>query len=308
MKWSKSTPPALTVESGAVVEFDTIDGSNGQIQADSTIEAIKTFQIPLVNPVFGPIYVQDAQPGDALEIEVLELRTADWGWTAIVPGFGLLADEFSEPGLKLWKLPTDPDATYVAFKEGIHIPLAPFMGEMGVAPGEDGEFSTIPPYATGGNLDCRHLTVGTRLYLPVKTPGALFSCGDGHAAQGDGETCGTGIETPMHARLRLTVRKNHDWVRSPHYQTVAQKPAPGFEHKGDYAAMGIGPDILEATKDAARGLIEWLQDTHGLERTEAYMLVSVAADLKLVEVVDMPNYAVAASIPLNIFVGKTESS
>lgn len=148
--------------------------------------------------------------------------------------------------------------------------------------------------------------VGSRLFLPVKTPGALFSCGDGHAAQGDGETCGTAIETPMKATLRLTVHKDHSWVKSPHYHcpppVLSVASVPKFGDRSCYAAMGVDSDLLEATRKAVRGIIEYLiHTTKDLSREEAYMLASVAVDLKLVEVVDMPNFAVAASLPLCIF-------
>ena len=170
---------------------------------------------------------------------------------------------------------------------------------MGVAPAEEGEHSTIPPYVTGGNIDCRHLTVGSSLYLPVKVAGALFSCGDGHAAQGDGEVCGSAVETPMKATISLTVEKNMPWVKSPHY---VSPPSRAEElAMGEYAAMGIHADLLEATKEATRGLVAWIEAEKGLSRTDAYLLASVAANLKIVEAVDMPNYAVSCSIPLSIF-------
>ena len=142
-KWSKAIPPALTVDSGATVTFDAIDGSNGQITKSSTMDAVSKFDVNLANPVFGPVYVNGAEPGDALEIEILNLETADWGWTAIAPGFGLLTDEFPGPQLKIWQLSRFEDRPYAVFKEGIRIPTRPFLGEMGVAPGSDGEFSTI---------------------------------------------------------------------------------------------------------------------------------------------------------------------
>ena len=241
LKWSKAIAPVLKVDSGVIITFDALDASNGQITESSSAEAILKFDIALADPVFGPVYVNGAEPGDALEVEVLDLNPGHWGWTSIVPGFGLLADEFHEPQMKIWQLSSDKP--YALFKEGIQIPLRPFLGEMGVAPEADGEFSTIPPLNTGGNIDCRHLTVGSKMFLPIQTPGALFSCGDGHAAQGDGEVCGTAIETAMRATLRLTVRKNHDWVASPHYFCPPLTPIAGFEDRGSYAALGVcSPD------------------------------------------------------------------
>lgn len=299
LKWSKAISPVLRVDSGSIVTFDAVDASNGQVSKSTVAQDILKFDIELADPVFGPVYVNGAEPGDALEVEILDLKPADWGWSAVMPGFGLLADEFPDAAIKIWDLPADKP--YATFKEGIRIPLRPFLGEMGVAPEADGEFSTIPPLNTGGNIDCRHLTVGSKLFLPVKTAGALFSCGDGHAAQGDGEVCGTAIETAMHATLRLTVRKNHDWVASPHYFSAPLPPLAGFEDRGSYAALGINANLLEATRDALRGVINYLVSTKGLTRVEAYMLASVAVDLKLAEVVDMPNFAVAATLPLSIF-------
>ncbi|KAJ9203729.1 hypothetical protein DTO164E3_30 [Paecilomyces variotii] len=298
-KWSKDEPPVLTISSGDTVTFDTIDGSNGQIVEDSAISAIDSFDISLADPVFGPVFIRDAEPGDALKIEILDLQTANWGWTAIMPGFGLLANEFPDAHLKIWKL--DQDTGFAKFNDNIRIPLRPFLGTMGLAAGVEGEFSTIPPTDVGGNMDCRELTAGTTLYLPVQTPGALFSCGDGHAAQGHGEVCGTAIETPMRATLRFTVCKDHSWVTSPHFQTAPQAAAtPSVADKGRYAVMGIDADLLEAAKKAVRNTIQWLTATKGLSRSEAYMLASVAGDLQIAEVVDLNN-AVTMSLPLNIF-------
>ena len=149
--------------------------------------------------------------------------------------------------------------------------------------------------------------MGSTLYLPVKVAGALFSCGDGHAAQGDGEVCGTAIETSMNATVRLTVEKNKPWVVSPHYITstdvkVQAEGSQGRAEKGYYAALGIDADLREASRKALRGLIAWLVGEKGLTQEEAYMLASVAADLKIAEAVDMPNYAVACSLPLSVFV------
>ena len=227
------------------------------------------------------------------------------GWTAILPGFGLLSDEFPTGQLKIWDL-TTIDKGYALFKKGIRVPTRPFLGVMGVAPPTDGEFDTIPPYHWGGNIDCKHVTEGSSLYLPVQTAGALFSCGDGHAAQGDGEVCGTAIETPMTARLRLTIEKAKPWVQSPHYLT-APTSAQTAQRGQEYAAVGIDADLREAARKGLRSAIDWLQGEKGLSREEAYMLCSVVADLKIVEAVDMPHYAVACAVPLGIFVDEEEA-
>ncbi|KAJ3021048.1 UNVERIFIED_CONTAM: hypothetical protein HDU68_009847 [Siphonaria sp. JEL0065] len=248
-------------------------------------------------------------------VDFISLEPASYGWTAIIPGFGLLSSEFPEPQLKIWDLETHLKEGYTIFRhasatqEGIRIPIKPFLGVVGVAPEQKGEFSTVPPYETGGNIDCKHVTQGSKLFLPVKVAGALVSCGDGHAAQGEGEVCGTALETPMTATVKLTLRKDMPWVKSPHYLTnPATSPSsyiPGgvFQPKGEYAALGIDPDLLEASKKALRGLLDWLMDVKGLTRVDAYLLASVVSDLKIVEAVDMPHFAVACSIPLNIFFG-----
>lgn len=241
-----------------------------------------------------------------LAVEFLMLEPGAHGWTFVLPGFGLLADEFADPQLKVWDLVAHREEGYAVFKDGIHVPLRPFLGVVGVALAATGDHSTIPPYATGGNIDCKHITAGSTLFLPVEVPGALFSCGDGHAAQGDGEVCGTAIETTMKATIKLTVQKNKPWVKSPHFQTTGVDNAASVlgRNKGEYTTLGIDADLLEATRKAVRGEIDWLVAEKHLTRNEAYMLLSVAGDLRVAEIVDMPNHAVACSIPLNIFVGK----
>lgn len=300
LKWSKNIAPVLSVSSGETVTFDAIDSSNGQIGKTSETPIIPSLDFSLVNPVFGPVYVRDAQPGDVLKIEVVDLETADWGWSAIIPGFGLLADEFRDPALTIWHL--DKEKGYASFNDRIRVPMRPFLGCMGVAPASDEELSTIPPTVGGGNLDCRELSVGSTVYLPVLTQGALFSCGDGHAAQGHGEVCGSAIETPLKATLRFEVCKNQQWVTAPQYQTPPSPQLPrSIPDRGTYAAMGIDPDLLEATKMAVRNLIHWLVATKGLSAMESYILASVVGDLQIAEAVNMPNYEVAMSIPLGIF-------
>ncbi len=295
LRWDNSIPPIHHVASGAVIEFDLLDAANGQIGPDATVAAIETLDFGQVDQVNGPIFVTGAEPGDTLQIDLLDLQPADWGWTAIIPGFGLLADEFTTPALKIWRLSNG----WADFAPGIRIPLAPFCGEIGLAPGAAGALSTIPPYRHGGNMDTKHLTSGATLYLPVEAPGALFSLGDGHAAQGDGEVCGTAIETPMRATVRLTVRKDLS-INAPQFQTGGPL-TPHTNTAPYYATDGIGPDLLEAARDAIRHMITHLQRAYGLSRADAYMLCSVAVDLKLAEVVDAPNWVVSAFLPLSIF-------
>ncbi|OAL28724.1 hypothetical protein AYO22_02589 [Fonsecaea multimorphosa] len=300
-KWSKKIPPVLTVRSGAELTFSMLDGLNNQITPANACSIGAKVDFSQADPAFGPVAVEGAEPGDTLRIDILELTPATYGWTCILPGFGLLQDEFPDPHVEIWDLSEIATKRHVVFRPGIQVPVNPFLGVMGVAPPDDQDYSTIPPHHFGGNIDCKHVTVGASLFLPVQAPGALFSCGDGHVAQGDGEVCGTAIETPMTARLRLTVEKGKPWVKSPNYVTrpqLADTEARGQE----YAVVGIDADLHEATRKAVRGAIEWLVAEKSLTRVEAYMLCSIVGDLKILEAVDMPHYAVAMAVPLNIFV------
>jgi acetamidase/formamidase len=326
LKWSKNIPPVLTVASGTELVFSLRDGLNNQITPATTTADLENVDFAQADPAFGPVAVEGAEPGDVLRVEVLSLKTAAYGWTAIFPTFGLLSDDFGdEVHLKIWDLAGIREKGYVEFKPGVRVPADPFLGVMGVAPALEGDFGMIPPYDWGGNIDCRHVTVGSTLFLPVQVPGALFSCGDGHASQGDGEVCGTAIETPMTARLRLTLDKGpKPWVRSPHYLTrpcqqptstsasrsssstdkeaAAEQVTPPPPRGQEYAVLGIDADLREAARKALRSAIEWLVGEKGLTKVEAYMLCSVVADLKIAEAVDMPHYAVACAVPLSIFV------
>jgi acetamidase/formamidase len=295
LAWDHSIPPIARIDSGALVEFDCLDASCGQIGPDATVETIHSLDFTRVDQVNGPIYVEDAEPGDTLEVEFVDFQPADWGWTALIPGFGLLADDFVVPALKIWQLSDG----WAEFAPGIRIPLEPFCGEVGLAPSAEGALSTIPPYRHGGNLDTKHLTRGARLYLPVEVAGALFSMGDGHGAQGDGEVCGTAIETPMRAIVRLTVHKDRP-VAEPQFRTAGPL-SQRLNIAAYHATEGIGPDIREAARQAVRHMIDYLTREYGMSAVNAYMLCSVAVDLKLCEVVDMPNYVVGAFLPTSIF-------
>ncbi len=295
LAWDNSIEPVARIDSGGTVEFDLLDAAGGQIGPDSTVETIRTLDFGRVDQVNGPVYVEGAAPGDTLQVEFLDLQPANWGWTALIPGFGLLADLFPEPALRIWRLADG----WAEFAPGIRIPLEPFCGEVGLAPGASGALSTIPPYRHGGNMDTRHLTKGATLYLPVEAEGALFSMGDGHAAQGDGEVCGTAIETPMRATVRLTVRKGLS-IPQPQFLTAGPL-APRTNTAPYYATDGIAPDLLEAARLAVLHMIEHLERTYGLSRPDAYMLCSVAVDLKICEVVDAPNWLIGAFLPQSIF-------
>ena len=295
LAWDHDVEPVLRVGSGDEIEFDALDTSCGQITAASTVADIATLDFSRVDQVCGPVYVDGAQPGDTLQVELLDFTPGDWGWTASIPGFGLLADDFPDPALRITRLA----AGMAEFLTGIGIPLAPFCGELGVAPAGEAR-STIPPTELGGNMDTRHLTAGSVLWLPVAVAGALFSLGDGHAAQGDGEVCGTAIETPMRARVRLSVRRDIQ-VSAPEFRTAGPLGA-STNTAGWYATDGVGPDLMIAARDAVRRMIDRLGVEHGLAAMEAYLLMSVAGDLRISEIVDQPNWIVTAYCPRSIFV------
>jgi acetamidase/formamidase len=296
LAWDPAIPPIETVRGGAEVEFDLLDASGGQLTSSSTVADIATLDFDRVDQVNGPIAVEGAEPGDVLQVDLLEFEPADWGWTASIPGFGLLADDFAEPAYRVTSIPGIGGRA--EFLPGIRLPVNPFCGELGVAP-ETGPLSTIPPDLHGGNMDTRHLTAGATLFLPVFHAGARFSIGDGHAAQGDGEVCGTAIETPMRALVRLSVRKDLA-IQAPEFLTPAGASAETPVGRR-YATDGIGPDLMTAARDALRRMIEWMGREHGLEPMQAYLLCSVTIDLRISEIVDVPNFVVTAHCPLSIF-------
>ena len=294
LAWDSSIEPVLRVRSGDEIEFDALDASCGQITTSSTAADLATLDFARVDQVCGPVYLEGAEPGDTLQVELLDFSPGDWGWTANIPGFGLLADVFPDAALRITRL-TDGTAEFLP---GIRIPLAPFCGELGVAPAGEPR-STIPPTELGGNMDTRHLTAGSTLWLPVAVPGALFSLGDGHAAQGDGEVCGTAIETSMRARVRLTLRKDVR-VTAPEFRTDGPI-GRSTNTAGWYAADGVGPDLMTAARDATLRMIDRLGVEHGLTAVDAYLLLSVAGDLRISEIVDQPNWIVTVYCPRSIF-------
>jgi acetamidase/formamidase len=295
--WDNSLEPALELESGETVELHVRDASDEQINASSGVEDVTRLDFDHVNPVSGPVFVKGAKPGDVLEVELLEFRPPDWGWTAIIPGFGLLADEFPEPWLRISRV--DAERERVVWSDGISLPYRPFPGTIGVAPAERGAHPILPPSRWGGNLDTKHLRAGSTLYLPVGVEGALFSLGDTHAAQGDGEVCGTAIETAMDVTVRLSVRRDFA-VEAPQYR-LPEGALAATERSAYHVCTGVGPDLMGALKHAVRATVRRLEERHGLGREEAYALCSVAVDLRVHEVVDAPHWVVGAFLPDDIF-------
>ena len=292
--WDNSLAPRLRIQSGDTVAFETRDAGDGNFPLGATTDALLTYEFR-GHPLTGPVLVEDAKPGDVLQVDVLEVRPAAHGWTAILPGFGLLPEDFPDPYLRTWDL---TQGAHAALGDRIRVPLDPFCGVMGLAISEPGEHSTMPPRRTGGNIDIKQVVAGSSLYLPVEVDGALFSVGDAHAAQGDGEVCVSAIEMGSTTTLRLTVRKDLA-LAEPQFST------PGIRGRGSagaaYVTTAHGPDLMTNTKQAIRYMIDHLEHEYGLSRQDAYCLASVAVDLKISQVVDAPNWIVSAFLPMDIF-------
>ncbi|MEQ8524927.1 MAG: acetamidase/formamidase family protein [Gracilimonas sp.] len=287
-RWSSAIEPVLTVPSGSVIKVGTEEASDQQLDINSTLEDLANLSFDPIHPLTGPVYVENAEPGDVLKVTLHKIEMGDWGWTAIVPGFGFLADEFTDPYLKTFELGKDKKTA--KFSENIEIPLKPFPGVMGVAPDTEEMLSTIPPRENGGNMDDPNITEGSVVYFPVLVEGALFSIGDTHAAQGHGEVCGTAIEAPMNIIYEVEVIKGGRTISEPQYETDEY-----------YAVTAFATTIDEAAKKATRYMIDFLEKEKGMNRQDAYALCSLAGDLKIAEVVDVPHMLVSMHMPKSIF-------
>ena len=296
--WDKDNQPVVMARPGETIEFHPVDSSGGQLTPKSTVADIAALDFAKVNPVAGPVHIDGARPGDAIKVTLLDFAPSGWGWTANIPGFGLLADHFKDPALHIWtydKIALTP----AAYGPGGKVPLKPFCGTIGLAPAEPGLHSIVPPRRVGGNMDIRDLAAGTILYLPVEVPGGLFSVGDTHATQGDGEVCGTAIESPCSLAARFDLVKGAN-LKFPRFTTPGPV-ARHMDHMGYEATTGIGPDLMAATRAALKGMIELLSARHKMSEVDAYMLCSVAGDLRISEVVDIPNWVVSFYFPRCVF-------
>ncbi len=288
-KWSQTIPPILTVDSGAVIDAFLVEASGGLVTTESTADDIAS--IAAASPfhaLTGPVYVRDAEPGDVLAVTLHTIEVQDWGWSAVFPGFGFLADEFDEPFMKIFEF--EPGDTEADFGNGITIPFRPFPGVMGVAPATDSLLSTIPPRANGGNMDDKDLVEGTTAYFPVFVDGALFSLGDPHVVQGDGEVSGTAIEGSLRTVYEINLIKGGRDIPSPQYESA--------DH---YSVTGYGVTIDDAARMATRAMIDYIVSETDLTRTEAYVFASLSADLKIAETVDIPHMLVTMRIPKDLF-------
>jgi acetamidase/formamidase len=295
--WDVGHEPVLEIESGDTVVVWTRDVSDNQIGPDSDASVVPGLDWDRFYPLAGPIVVSGAQPGDTLAVEVLDIHTQGWGWSAILPGLGLLPDDFPDAYLRIFDI-SNGGVAYM--REDIVIPLAPFFGTMGVCAAGASAVPVMPPGTFGGNMDTRQLVRGSTLYLPVQVDGALFSCGDAHGCQGDGEVCVTGLEAPMYAALRFTLEKGRA-LASPQYRTPAPL-TPRVDLAPFYGTTGVGPDLYVAAQDATRAMVDHIASTYGLGREDAYVLSSLCVDLKISEIVDAGQYIVSALLPEAVFV------
>lgn len=346
-RWHPDIAPILKVENGDAVTLETRDALDGLIQPGSTSADIQLLDLERVHPLTGPVFISGAQPGDLLEVKILDIVPESFGFTFLLPGSGLLRDFFPDPFLVQWEI-KDNFATSSQLP-GVRIPGNPFMGVIGVAPSrallkrttaterklvEDGAkallpsvksavpdmapiahqgLRTIPPRENGGNLDIKQLTRETTLFLPVFTEGALFSAGDAHFAQGDSESCGTAIEVGATLTVQFHVRKEAAMdgsVRGLQFECWDKTDFSRGKSRKYHATIGIssGPDghiepgdLSLAARNATLGMIDFLVARYGFTREQAYVLTSVAVDLRISEVVNLPNVVVSAFLPLDIF-------
>ena len=296
--WSRDNPPALIVAPGDTVEVEVVDSAGGEINPDTTAGELSNLDRSKFVPLTGPLTVEGAQPGDALEITFLDFVTSGWGWSAVTTRYGILADQFPEPLLKIWQY--DRAWSHPAmFSDIAKVPLKPFPGTIGLARAEQGIHPSLPPYHTGGNLDVRDLSIGTALLLPVEVPGGLLSIGDTHAAQGQGELAGTALESPMSVVLKIELVRNAR-LHGPQFTT----PGPVVRHLdelGYHVTCGLGSDLMEAARMAASQMIELLVRTHHVAPIDAYLLCSVCGDLVISELVNRPTHVVSLYFPRLVF-------
>lgn len=285
-KWSPTLKPIIEIDQDEEIEITVPDSSTMQIKENWTTDDLGKLDNSRLDAAVGPIYIRGAEPGDLLQVEILNIRTGRWGWSAILSDFGLLKGEFDEK-LVMWDIIDGIVTTKDGFLKGVKIPSKPFLGIIGTAPRTD-EYTMIPPQNFGGNMDNRLLTEGSTVFLPVNQRGAMLSVSDPHASQGDGEICGTAIETSATVRLKTKVIKNSS-ISFP-------RALSRYSENGEkIVAMGISEDLHDAAVKAVRNIFEECSK-YGFSNEESYVLMSVAGDLRISEIVDEPNFVVSATL------------
>jgi acetamidase/formamidase len=289
-RWNHALPPRLTIAPGDTVHMSCLDASGGQVKPTSTLDEYLAIDRGRIHALTGPIFIEGAEPGDVLEIKVVQVEHRGWGWTSVIPGLGFLKEQFSEPYLFHWALDREVSRSLGTAV----VPLRPFCGVMGVAPAEAGEFRTRPPGPFGGNMDVRELCTGATLYLPVLHPGALFSAGDAHAAQGDGEVCINGIECPADVALRFRLHRQQP-LAGPLLES-AESLSPDAPADA-WIVVESDADPLQAARAATLRMIDLLVAKWSFAPIEAYLLCSVAMKLRMSQVVNEPMITVSAAMP-----------
>src|SRR5205814_5279411 len=347
-RWHPDIAPILHVDPGDEVILETRDALDGQLTPDSRSADAGSVNLNVVHPLTGPVYVNGAEPGDLLEIKILEVEPASFGFTVQIPGFGFLREQFPDPFIVRWRIANG--AAESADLPGVRIQGAPFPGTIGLAPSRalmqvitkrekelldrggmvlppdptdavpaDSRLAaealrTVPPRETAGNVDIKQLCAGTTMLIPVQVEGALFSVGDAHFAQGDGEICGTAIEMQSVFHAQFFVRKGEASRRGQndvayYRDTYVQAPEIAVPRRF-YATTGMSiekgglnqsENATLAARNAMLNMIDHLTE-RGYSRQQAYAICSVAVDLKISELVDVPNFVVSAVLPLDIFV------
>lgn len=288
-RWNRRLAPRLHIAPGDTVHLECVDSSGSQVHPGMVLADFLKIDRNRIHALTGPIYVEGAEARDALQIDVLEVAHKGWGWSSIVSGLGFLKERFTEPYLFHWQL----EGCVSKSLAPAVVPLRPFCGVMGVAPAEDGEFRTRPPGIFGGNMDVRELCSGSTLYLPVLNPGALFSAGDAHAAQGDGEVCINGIECPAAVTLRFQLHKS-----CPLAGPVLESAVRAREsEESAWVVVESATDAAAAARAATSRMIDLLAKGWGFSEIHAYLLCSVAMSLRLSQVVNEPMFTVSAHLP-----------
>jgi acetamidase/formamidase len=291
-RWNRHLPPRLHIAPGDTVHLDCVDSSGSQVHPAMTLADFLNIDRGRIHALTGPIFVEGAEPGDVLQIDILEVAHKGWGWSSVINGLGFLKERFTEPYLFHWQLENSESRSLAPAV----VPLRPFCGVMGVATTEDGEFRTRPPGIFGGNMDVRELSNGSTLYLPVLNTGALFSAGDAHAAQGDGEVSINGIECPANATLRFHLHK-HRSLAGPFIESAPQET---YDHTGAWIVVESASDPVSAARAATSRMIDLLASCWDFSDIHAYLLSSVAMNLRLSQVVNEPMFTVSAAIPKSI--------
>lgn len=289
-KWSPEVKPVIRIEPGELLEVIVPDSSTMQIKRESELSDLGAIDSSKFDAAVGAIEVAGSRKGDTLEVTIVDISPGSWGWTAIMNDFGLLKNRFPE-SLVIWDISGGVAKSSSDFLKDVTIPVRPFLGIIGTAP-EKGSFGMIPPQRFGGNMDNKMNCSGARILLPVNIDGAMLSISDPHASQGDGEICGTAIEISATVRLKVRIIKGR--------QTLDPVVYSRNQESGSLmCAMGIDSDLHQASVKAAENMIQQLS-LSGFKPEEAYILCSVAGDLRISEIVDEPNFVVSMCLPTGV--------